>query len=58
MKRERGRPEKPPEERKSVMVPIRLTTAEKAQIDAVADGNVSEWARGVLLKAARRKSRS
>ena len=33
MKRERGRPEKPPEERRSVLLPIRLTEAERAEID-------------------------
>ena len=38
---------------------IRLTEAEKAAIDAAADGKASTWARDVLLRAVkRRKNRS
>jgi len=54
MKPKRGAPPKPPEERRSVLLPIRLTKAEKAEIDAAADGKASTWARGVLLRAAKR----
>jgi hypothetical protein len=52
----RGAPKKPPEERRSVMLPIRLTEAEKAMIDVAAGGKASTWARNVLLRAAKRLS--
>lgn len=53
----RGAPEKPPEQRKSVLLGVRMTEAERAEIDAAADGKASTWARDVLLRAARRRSR-
>jgi hypothetical protein len=56
-KKKMGAPPKPPEERKSVLLPIRLTEGEKAEVDAVAGGNVSKWARAVLLRAARRRTK-
>jgi hypothetical protein len=52
-KPKRGAPPKPPDERKGIIMPIRLTQGEKAEIDAVADGNASKWARNQLLRAAR-----
>lgn len=52
----RGAPEKPPEERRSVLLPIRLTQAERDAIDVAADGKASTWARDVLLRAAKRRS--
>jgi hypothetical protein len=57
MEAKRGAPEKLPEERKSVLMAIRFTEAEKAEIDAAADGKASTWARDVLLRAAKRRSR-
>lgn len=54
MKGKRGAPTKPPEERRSVLLPIRLTQAEKDAIDAASNGKASTWARGVLLRAAKR----
>jgi hypothetical protein len=57
MKKKMGAPVKPPEERKSVLMAIRFTEAEKAAIDSAAEGKASTWAREVLLKAARRKPR-
>ena len=51
----RGAPIKPPEERRSVLLPIRLTEAEKAAIDTAASGKASTWARDVLLRAAKRR---
>lgn len=54
----RGAPVKPPEVRRSVLLPIRMSEAEKAEIEAAAAGNTSGWARDVLLKAARKASRS
>lgn len=56
-KAKRGAPEKPPEERRSVLLGVRLTEAEKALVDDVAGGKASTWAREVLLRAARRLSR-
>ena len=52
---ERGRPPKPPEERKTAELRIRLTGAQREQLDAAADGDTSTWARELLLKAAKRK---
>jgi hypothetical protein len=57
MESKRGAPQKPPEERRSVLLPIRLTVAEKSDIDAAAEGKASTWARDVLLRAAKRRSR-
>jgi len=54
----RGAPEKPPEDRKTILLGVRLTEAEKAEIDAVADGKASTWARSVLLAAAKRRKRN
>lgn len=53
----RGAPEKPPELRKSVLLGVRMTEAERAEIDEAADGKASTWARDVLLRAARRRNR-
>lgn len=53
----RGAPEKPPEDRKTVLLGVRLTESEKAEIDAAADGKASTWARKTLLRAAKRRSR-
>jgi hypothetical protein len=57
-KPERGRPPKPPEERKSAELRIRLTEAQRATLDAAAGQDTSTWARDVLLRAAKRRSRS
>ena len=53
----RGAPEKPPEQRKSVLLGVRMTAAERDEVDAAADGKASTWAREVLLRAARRRNR-
>jgi hypothetical protein len=50
-----ARPEKPPRERKENVLRIRLTDDERAQLDRAAKGNVSAWARDVLLRAAKRR---
>ena len=50
-----GRPKLPEAERRSTQMIIRLSEAEKAQIDA-AHENPSTWAREVLLKAAVKQS--
>ena len=56
-KRQRGRPPKPDEERRSAELRIRLTEDERAALDNAAGENTSTWARDVLLKAAARKAR-
>jgi hypothetical protein len=56
-KRERGRPPKPPEERKESMLVIRLTEAELADIEAAANGKASTWARQQLVRLARRRKK-
>jgi hypothetical protein len=55
--RERGRPPKPPEDRKTAELRIRLTPEQRATLDAAADVDTSTWARDVLLRAAKRRSR-
>lgn len=54
-KRDRGRPPKPPEERKAAELRIRLTADQRASLDAAAGEDTSTWAREVLLRAAGRK---
>lgn len=51
-KRGRGRPELPDKVRKSAVLVIRLTKEERALVERAAGGNVSRWARDVLLRAA------
>lgn len=53
--RERGRPPKPPEERKAAELRIRLTEAQRDALDAAAGHDTSTWARDVLLRVAGRK---
>lgn len=53
----RGAPVKSPEDRKDILLGIRLTAAEKAAIDVAANGKASAWARDVLLRAAKRRGR-
>jgi hypothetical protein len=57
MAKTRGAPKKAPEERRSELVPIRFTKAEKESIDTAAGGNTSAWARDILLKAAKHRRR-
>jgi len=52
-----ARPEKPPEERKTNVLRIRLTEEERTKLDEAAKGNTSTWARIVLLKAAQRRKK-
>lgn len=53
-----GRPPLPPKDRRAKPLRIRLTDAEREEIDKAAGGMSSTWAREVLLKAARRANRS
>lgn len=58
MDSKRGAPEKPPEDRKSNVVQIRLTDADKVVCEQAAelDGlKLSRWARDTLLRAAKRR---
>jgi hypothetical protein len=53
----RGRPPKPPEDRKTANMKIPLAESEKELIEAAAhsrDAKPVTWARDVLLKAAKR----
>ncbi len=53
-----GRPPKPPDERKSSELRIRLTETDREILDDAArykGAETSTWARNVLLKAAKRK---
>lgn len=52
-----GRPPKDPEDRRTNFVSVPVTDAERAVIDAAADAagvKLAAWARGVLLKAAKK----
>ncbi len=53
-----GRPPKPDEERKSYMLRIRMTEEQRKSLDDVAGGNISDWARDVLLRAAKRRQKA
>jgi hypothetical protein len=55
IKRGRGRPELPTDERKAAELRIRLTAAERAELDRFAGSNTSTWARDELLRIARRR---
>ncbi|MHC4178944.1 MAG: hypothetical protein ACYSWU_15635 [Planctomycetota bacterium] len=57
MAKRRGAPQKPQQKRRTELLPIRLTKVEKTLVDQAADGKTSTWARGVLLRAARRKTK-
>ena len=57
-KNERGRPPKDDDERKENVLRIRMTQDERETLDMAADGKTSTWARGVLLRAAKRKASS
>jgi hypothetical protein len=54
-KAKRGRPPMPPDMRRVESLYLKLTPAERAEIDAAAKGkSVTIWAREVVLRAARR----
>jgi hypothetical protein len=50
-----GRPPKAPRDRKESILRIRLTDAQRAELDAAAGQDTSTWARDVLLRVARRR---
>lgn len=49
-----GRPPKPRERKQTAGINLRMTQAERDEIDAVAGTEPGVWARGVLLRVARR----
>ncbi len=49
-----GRPPKPASERQTARLEIRMTEADLELIEGAAKGNTSSWARGVLVRAAKR----
>ncbi len=54
-----GRPPKPPDDRKSSELRIRLTAMDRETLDEVArskGAETSTWARDILLKAAKRRN--
>jgi hypothetical protein len=53
--KKRGAPTKPPENRKSTLVLIRFTRDQRDRLEAAADGNISAWARPILLRPARHR---
>lgn len=57
-KRGRGRPPKPDEERKSFMLRIRMTEEQREVLAGAAGENISDWARDVLLRAAKRRQKA
>jgi hypothetical protein len=60
METNRGRPPKKPSERKTAAMLIPMTDDEKQQIQAAAESDDAKpvtWARDVLLRAAKRRSK-
>jgi uncharacterized protein (DUF1778 family) len=49
-----GRKKLPDEERREKPLRIRLSVEERESLDKAAKGKTSSWARGILLKAAKR----
>jgi hypothetical protein len=52
-----GRPPKPPAERQTARLEIRMTDAELKLVEKAGCGNTSGWAREVLVKAAKRRDK-
>ena len=50
--KQRGRPVLPADERRTELLILRLNKSEKEAIDSAGNGDVSKWARSLLLKAA------
>lgn len=51
-----GRPEKPPDERKTNILRVCLTEEERELLDKAANGKTSSWVRDVALKTAKRQT--
>jgi len=56
MEKERGRPPKPPNEKRAILFPIRVNEAELEAIRRAGGEKPSTWARETLIRAAKRKS--
>ncbi len=56
-KRGRGRPTLEDGSRKSVIVGIRMSEDDRELLNQASDGKISDWARKILLTAAKRKLR-
>lgn len=54
----RGRPKKSAEDKRASRFVIKLTAAEREQIETAAGAEPSAWARDVLLRAAKRRQRA
>jgi hypothetical protein len=55
MEKERGRPPKPPAEKRGILFPIRVNETELETIRRAGGEKPSTWAREVLLRAAARR---
>ncbi|MEO8493866.1 MAG: hypothetical protein ABI614_02265 [Planctomycetota bacterium] len=53
-----GRPEKPPEERRTNVLRVCLTDDERDLLNEAAEGKTSTWVRDLALKAAKRRFKS
>ncbi len=53
----RGRPPKLPDQRLTEVIQVRTTADERAAMEKSANGNLSKWARDVLVKAANRAAK-
>lgn len=49
-----GRPPKLPADKQSEIMQVKVTPAERKHLESVAGESFSAWARGVLLRAAKR----
>lgn len=49
-----GRPPKPPDERQTERIEVRMTAAEMALVEGAAKGKLATWCRETLLRAAKR----
>jgi len=56
MANDRGRPPKPPKEKRAILFPIRVNEAELEEIKRAGGKKPSTWARDTLLRAAKRKA--
>ena len=55
-KRKVGRPKQPPEQNRSEILMLRVTSAERKLLESVAGDNLSQWMRDVLLDEANRRA--
>jgi len=58
MSETRGRPQKKAGDRREIRFQVRLSSSELALIERAAEGKPSTWARDILIKAAKKRTRS